>query len=472
MTTSRAKFLILLPVSVFVLAYFCTTVLGNILYDTPIGDTWPTRSMPDFKWSQFQQPFGFGFWILLLSPLAVTPFLSLIIAARSRPLIERIEKTIPELSKGFFATVNCICIVYIAYSLYRAGATTKLLAGENTLDAVRYRFSLQSDLGLLPRFVLMSALQFLSIYAIVKSIRTRQAYWIAFATINITAVSAFLILINMKWPIIVFELTIAAAALVCIKKRFILASSITLLLCLLTYFAISFALLRVDSSTDFAPEAHPAMVSPFEKQGSKDRLPEILAKKSIPQFIYRETKRGDEKLVVQTNKGLPFYDVVLNLIIVAINRLAMTAPFYYDIFTTYGQICGSFFDRVILRRASSCHPSILVYSQMFPNDGFNGRGTAPAAHQIYEYARGGWVGAIVALVIGALIIGIYTACYFIRYRDIFIAIFVMGIPASYMLSQLPVDSTIISETGALWWIGIILLNAGLLWANRKIRIFS
>lgn len=104
---------------------------------------------------------------------------------------------------------------------------------------------------------------------------------------------------------------------------------------------------------------------------------------------------------------------------------------------------------------------------MFPNDGFTGRGTAPAAHQLYEYARGGWLGAFVALVIGALVIGLYTACYFARKHDLFIAMFVMGIPASYMLSQLPIEATILSETGAAWWFAIIAINTGILYLKSR-----
>ena len=412
-----------LPILIFLFAYFFTTVLGNILYTLPLGRKFPTRSMPEFTWEQFHQPLDARFWLLVLCPLLVTPVGAYLVARFSKPAITGMSAAVPEFSRQFFVAVNAACLLFVGFHLYDANALGKLLAGKDALDAVRYRFDLLGEIGRAPRFVLMSILQFLSCYAMVKAIRSRKAFWVASAIINIVFVSAFFILLNMKWPIVLFQITLASVAFICVPRRYIVVSSLIFAGSILTYFTVSVALLRIPLDISAVP---PPSIEKYEPG---------------PRKVPPPAHATDQ--------------VVNDLVIVAINRMAMAVPFYYDTFTSDGPVCGSFLDKVVLRKPEACHPSIYIYSKMFPDDGFNGRGTAPAAHQIYEYARSGWPGATIAVIIGAVIIGLYTACFFARDNPIFVTAFVMGIPASYLLSQLPVEAMIISELGAVWWILLI-----------------
>ncbi len=420
--STRERFTVLLPIAVCISAYFFTTVLGNIIYLFSFGRDLPMRSMPYFSWTQFHQTFGPGYWLLLLCPLVVTPPLSWFFAKFFRPIVGHAETLIPEFSRTLFIWMNTACLIYVAYSLYHADALDKLFAGKDSIDAVRYRFDLQRELGLVPRFVLMSTLQFLSVYATIKALRSKERFWITSAAINVALMSTFFVLMNMKWPLVLFEITLAAAAFVCVPKRYVLASTLVFAISIATYFAVSFALLRTPAT---------------------------------------EAARSNTTQTARPNAD------VISLAVVAINRMAMATPFYYDIFTTDGPACGSFFDRVVFRKPDSCHPSIFVYSKMFPDDGFNGRGTAPASHQIYEYARSGWTGAVIALVLGSIVLGFYTACYFARDRDTFATVFVMGVPAAYLLTQLPVEAVLISEAGAAWWVLLIGINAVMKLAGRQ-----
>jgi len=88
--------------------------------------------------------------------------------------------------------------------------------------------------------------------------------------------------------------------------------------------------------------------------------------------------------------------------------MALPYPFYYQTFTAEGSICGTILDRVE-RRQNPCQPSLLIYERMFKNDGFAGRGTAPAAFHITGYALDGWLGAVIETVLAGLIVGAFMA---------------------------------------------------------------
>ena len=344
-----------LPILIFLFAYFFTTVLGNILYTLPLGRKFPTRSMPEFTWEQFHQPLDARFWLLVLCPLLVTPVGAYLVARFSKPAITGMSAVVPEFSRQFFVAVNAACLLFVGFHLYDANALGKLLAGKDALDAVRYRFDLLGEIGRAPRFVLMSILQFLSCYAMVKAIRSRKAFWVASAIINIVFVSAFFILLNMKWPIVLFQITLASVAFICVPRRYIVVSSLIFAGSILTYFTVSVALLRIPLDISAVP---PPSIEKYEPG---------------PRKVPPPAHATDQ--------------VVNDLVIVAINRMAMAVPFYYDTFTSDGPVCGSFLDKVVLRKPEACHPSIYIYSKMFPDDRINGRGTAPAAHQIYEIRR-------------------------------------------------------------------------------------
>jgi hypothetical protein len=103
---------------------------------------------------------------------------------------------------------------------------------------------------------------------------------------------------------------------------------------------------------------------------------------------------------------------------------------------------------------------------MFKNDGFAGRGTAPAAFHITGYALDGWLGAIIETVLAAVLIGAFMAVP-VNASAVSGTVVVMGILAAYFLSQLPFEGAIIYDHGMLWWLLLIIgyaLARPLLWS--------
>jgi hypothetical protein len=153
-------------------------------------------------------------------------------------------------------------------------------------------------------------------------------------------------------------------------------------------------------------------------------------------------------------------------------RMALPYPFYYRTFSEEGQVCGTIFDRV-MRRHNPCQPSLLIYERMFKDDGFAGRGTAPAAFNITGYALDGWLGAIIETVLAGTVIGAFMALP-PNASAISGTALVMGVLSAYFLSQLPFEAAIIYDHGLLWWLlliaGYALLRHRFGPAVRKVRL--
>ena len=150
-----------------------------------------------------------------------------------------------------------------------------------------------------------------------------------------------------------------------------------------------------------------------------------------------------------------------------INRMALAVPYYYSMFSRENIVCGSVFN-ISFNEKNSCEPSLLVYARMFGNDGFSGRGTAPAASHITGYALDGWIGAIFCITITGIIIGGFLAVWPITQKsNMFTTIFVMGSQAAYFCTQLPFEGPIIYSHGILWW-GLLVVFYGLfVWCWEK-----
>src|SRR5690606_15069337 len=83
------------------------------------------------------------------------------------------------------------------------------------------------------------------------------------------------------------------------------------------------------------------------------------------------------------------------------------------------------------------------------HDGFEGRGTAPAAVHISGYALGGWPIAIFALVCASIILGL-LACLPQGASALIGAFGIMGAVAGYHFSQLPGEGPLFYDHGLVW----------------------
>ena len=131
----------------------------------------------------------------------------------------------------------------------------------------------------------------------------------------------------------------------------------------------------------------------------------------------------------------------------ALNRMAVSYPYYYQVFTEEGAVCGGILAQA--RRNPTCRPSEVIYSRSFVNDGFENRGTSPLAVHISGYALGGWPIALLALVAGSVMLGLFAALP-LDSGSMSGTVTIVGALAAYHLSQIPGEGVVFYEHGLIW----------------------
>lgn len=442
MRGGRAHITANMPTYVF-LTFFClTAVVANIAYLTPWGRDWPSRSISDFDWTTFRVQFQVAFWALVLLPFAVTPVVAILTRRLSQPLVTRTAGYFRDFPKPLYCVVCGGLYAYVFYSLYRSDALHGLLSAANAVQAGEARFETLAALGFWPQMAMKSLLVFLTVYAAVKAARRGGRFWAIALIWHSVALTISLILLNMKWPVVVFEITLGLSVLVTARRYPLLKSGAVMTLAVVTYFLIAVVLLRMAPLRSAA-----ASVLPLAPTASAPRGGLLPPGVQLDIGLVRD-------VVDAARHSMPV------LAVQAFNRMGIALPYYYEVFTVEGRISGTTTDR-LLRRPYPQEPSALVYARMFKHDGFEGRGTAPAAVHITGYALDGWAGAASFLTLGSIVIGLFLALWpAAQTNDLFAAAFVMGGYAGYFLSQLPFEAALIYDHGMLWWLALVIGQVG------------
>jgi hypothetical protein len=441
-----------LPLYVFLGVYFLTTTLANVLYATPIGRSWPSRSITDFNWEMVPGTFGPEFWLLLLVPFAVVPSMSLLTRRTLQRPAGLIAALAVEFPKTPYAILTAALYLYVIHAMIDAGAAGLMTSGTNAIDAVEARFEVLMRLGFWPQMVMQSLLTFLAVYALVSASRQGGWFWYLAALWHITALTACLILLNMKWPVVLFIFTLAVCVLVVARRFAVIKSASVFALGVATYLLMSVVLLRLvpappDAIATGSPSAAIATGSPsatplVAARPDETRGPAAIA--ADPEYLMQAVVQSREQ--------------ASTLVITALNRMAVAVPFYYSVFSREGLICGTILDRLV-RKPSPCQPSNVIYARMFGDDGFGGRATAPAAVQISGYALGGWLGVLVGLLATGIAIGAFLVLWPAAQRSNMVATaFVMGGYAAYFWTQLPFEAALVYSHGLLWWAGLVFIQ--------------
>lgn len=390
----------------FLSAYFLTFVLGNLFYPFQFGTDLARASVPDFDPLRFQAIYTFKYWLLLALPFLVTPLVAFGMRAAFAPLAARIAKAFPGFRRTDYVIITALCYGFVFYAFWQADALDLAWRGDNPAESLNARFELLDQLGYWPQMVLKSLLTFLAVYSFVAALRTRTRFWIGMAVFNLVAMSVLLLFLNMKWPALIFYVAGFLSWFLYSREPQYGRAVLALMAVLLVYVVVALAVVRLVPSISALPKT-------------------------------TET-----------------------VLVTALNRMAVGYPFYYQVFTEDGPVCGTILDR-IARRPSACHPSNFIYQKLADDESTDARMTQPAPAHVTGYALQGWAGALVELLIVSIAIGLFVSLpYGPGVSAMLSTITIMGGITGYFFSQLPVEGPFIYDHGFVWWAILVIAYTG------------
>jgi hypothetical protein len=423
----------------FLAAYAALTVLGNITYLFPLGEYLVSSSISNFRLSQFPLAHSIGYWLLLFCPFFVVPPVAYAIRFTLSGVVRPISAEIRDFRRLDYIIILFVCYGYVIYAFWRIDVLDLIAAPQDAFESVYMRFEILESLGFWPQMVLKSILIFLSVYSFVRALRERESFWIAFALINLVLLSVLLFLLNQKWPVLIFYVALTSCSFLYSRKYPYLNTALSTIGLVIAYVAISLVILRL------VPVSKPVI-------GIAAVTKELKTRVQLRAQEQREIMKTSEIAGEIVEGSIKYTPLLIGKVL---NRMAMAYPYYYQLFTEEGQICGTILDR-IQRKTNPCHPSSLIHNRIWGDLGFEGKATAPAAVHISGYALGGWPGAFIELLLASIIIGIFISLPSGASTSATIATAaVVGGITSYFFSQLPVEGPIVYDHGILWWSALV-----------------
>jgi hypothetical protein len=239
-----------MPVVIFIVAYTVTTLIGNILFAWPLGQTIARRFVPDFDAHSFSLFGSAQYWALLALPLVAIPIFATVSESAATKLIRRSGALdwIPEIQPYPYAALCTALHIYCLITLGQQHVLDLRAASSDAITAVQNRFIILDRLGFPYRIVAQSVLPFLTIFGLVKLIQQRSWFWIAAYAANFLLSSVYLLLLDMKWPMLVFWLLNIIVLFRMVERRVFLSLAVACVFYLVSYVAVSALVLRVSFS--------------------------------------------------------------------------------------------------------------------------------------------------------------------------------------------------------------------------------
>jgi hypothetical protein len=405
----------------FLASYFLTVVLGNLLYSTSYGAELLAAAGLSVDALNFKTTFSAGYWTLILMPFVVVPIaVPLLRTAMQRFIVGPIVRVMPDFRRIDYLIMLAGVMAFVGYSFWRVDAFALLGNATNAQEAIEARFTLQARMSFPEKVAMHSLMPFLGFYALAAAIKTDERFWQGVSVMVSAATIAGLVVINMKWPVLVFYIGLIMGIFT-FTRRWAFSKTILGGIGLVAiYLLISTYVFRWVPHDLSAPPAT-----------------EIEAAEPPPQ-----TNLDYSGLAKSSYRAAPL------LFAHAINRMAVPYPYYYRIFTEEGPVCGTLFE-TYLPGKKPCAPTFLVYSRIFPGDGYTGRGSSPAAAHITAYAQGSWTGAILAIAIVAVVLAGFSAIP-LSAGPMAAAFTIVGVTVGYHYSQLPVEGPLTYDHGVIW----------------------
>ena len=426
----------------FLFAYFATIVAGNLIFASPLGELSLKATGFSPRILEMDQIFTFGYWSLLLCPFVVTPIVVYATRRTAGPLVAQISNIFREFNRTEYLVFLIGCYAVVLYKFWQADVAALFLSGTDALSSVNARFEIHDRIGYWTLMVLQALLPFLSIYSLIRWMRSRERFWLATMVVNVFAMSVLLTMLNMKWPVLLFYTALVMALFVHAKRRAYLKAVAGAAFLVVAFLLISTVVFRIAPATQTAkPQAvavepvltghHSAAKPGAAESGETDAA---------------EAGRVVAERVVATSEAAIGY--APSLLFAALNRMAVVYPYYYQTFTTEGAVCGGILDQA--RRGPTCRPSTLIYSRIFGSaEGYSGKGTSPSSVHVSGYALGGWPTALAMLFCGSVLLGLFSSLPIDRNVTIS-ALAIVGALAGYHLSQVPAEGVILFDHGLLW----------------------
>lgn len=414
---------------VFLMAYFFTVVLGNLMYLLPGARPYLDMATYTSRIFAFNTLFSGGYWLLLLLPFVVTPVTVWVVRRVAQKPMGKVISFFPEFSRTSYLVLFVACYGWVSYALWHAGAFKLFLEGSDFNSSVEARFQIRERVGFFSTVILMSNLHFLSLFSAVKFVRNGGYWWGTVTIVNVVLISLLLISLNMKWPIIIFYAGLVMVIFVYTRQHPLIKTIIGMAFLILVYFLISAFVYRLA----------PSNISSVQSTISLSDQTSTTVDEPIKDI---ETGTKIVRLSGAIGEHIPM------MLFHAVNRMAINYPYYYEVFTSRGQVCGGLMAQAKI--GQKCRPSYFIYSEMF-NDQFNGRGTAPAAVHISAYALGGWPLAFFGLICASIVLGLFATLPMTANASIG-ALAITGGIAGYHFSQLPGEGPIFYDHGVFWTI--------------------
>lgn len=463
-----------LHVVAFLGAYFFTVVAGNIIFATSWGRTsLAISNLPD-RFLSFPNTFTFGYWALLFCPFVLMPPIVWLTRRISRPAVQHVARWLPEFSRTEFLVISAALFALVAYRFWAADAMALFTGGTDFTSSVEARFMIRERVGPIGLIPLQAILPLFAIYALVRWIQSVEMFWGLAATSSMLGLSVLFILLNMKWPVLLFYISLVLTIFIYSKSHAYIKTALGGAFVFAAFILISTLVFRAT----LPPEPSPAAMSdsavhdplagaagkPSAGTSASERTGGAAGEgkaddsgtKAAPAGAEKEGESGSafarmsDQLVTAT-KAAPFY--LPNLLVISLNRMAVPYPYYYQVFTEEGAVCGGILAQAT--REPICRPSHVIYSRIFVDDVFDGIGTPPQSVHTSGYALGGWPVALFALTAASVILGLFAAVP-LDGGPALGTVTIVGAQTAYHLSQIPGEGIIFYEHG-LMWPGLLLL---------------
>jgi hypothetical protein len=347
--------------------------------------------------------------------------------------IDKGSERILDITRTGYVSVLIGCMAVVLFSFWNAGALQLASTGVDDIASVEARFLLLENIGRIPLIILNAVITYLAFYSLISWLKLRESFWLKISIFNVISTVTLLTLLNMKWPVLIFILGIALTLYVYGKNISLGKVGIFFVGFVISFLAITAFVWRVS----FTPE---------------------------PETDYTSASRPNSVealFITAQNVG----DFAARAGTFALFRMA-NPPHYYSVYRDEGALCNGPLSQLDVN--NSCRPSLIIYSNTFGEDGFEGRGTSPASAHITAYSLGGWPFSLTILVLTSIVLGLFSTI--VQSKSILLNAFAMsGVLAGYHFSQLPFEGPFIYDHGLVWVVTVLVALKTVAFVSRKVR---